>query len=383
MRILDSIKKIPGGLMVVPLLLGAALNTIDQTHIPFVMKALKALGAPETEDGFYEFLQIGGFSQELFKDSALVLIALFLFCVGGQMNLKIGGKALKKGGLITVTKYLTGLGVGMLFGLFFDPWSGLFGLSTMAIIAGMTNSNSGMFAALTGEFGNRSDVGGLSILAINDGPFLTLLSLGILGTAFPVVAFIAVLLPIGIGMILGNLDPKMREFLKPGETLTIPFFAFSLGAGMDLGNFFNPSVLTGGLTIAFLTFFLTGGMGILVFKAFREKSVIAPVSEASTAGNAAATPAAVAAAASVAAGSGAMSQAELETIQNIVPIATAQISISTITTSLLCPLGVILVDRFQRGKGIIGTQESSEQNRQGHKNKDDTLTPETKQTANH
>ncbi|MGO2078924.1 MAG: 2-keto-3-deoxygluconate permease, partial [Staphylococcus equorum] len=30
MRIKDTIEKVPGGLMVVPLLLGAAINTIDQ-----------------------------------------------------------------------------------------------------------------------------------------------------------------------------------------------------------------------------------------------------------------------------------------------------------------------------------------------------------------
>ncbi len=357
MRIKDTIEKVPGGLMVVPLLLGATLNTIDQMHIPFVMKVLKFLGAPQTEDGFYEFLRIGGFSQELFKDSALVLIALFLFCVGSQMNLKVGGLALKKGFLLTSSKYLTGLAVGIAFGFFFDPWHGLFGLSALAIIAGMTNSNSGMYAALTGQYGNRSDVGGLSILAINDGPFLTLLSLGILGTALPMIAFIAVLLPLGIGMILGNLDPKMREFLKPGEVITIPFFAFALGAGMNLANFLNPEVLAGGLILAILTFVLTGGMGVLVFKVFKEKSYIAPIAEASTAGNAAATPAAVAAAASVAVASGAMTTAEFQAIENIVPIATAQISISTITTSLLCPLGVILMDKYQRRKGIDGTKE--------------------------
>ncbi|MBP1971244.1 2-keto-3-deoxygluconate permease [Virgibacillus natechei] len=357
MRIKESVEKVPGGLMVIPLLLGTTLNTIDQMHIPFVMDILKALGAPETEEGYYEFLQIGGFSQELFKDSALVLIALFLFCVGSQMNLKIGGRALKKGTLITTSKYLSGLGVGMAFGFFFDPWSGILGLSTLAIVAGMTNSNSGMYAALTGQYGNRSDVGGLSILAINDGPFLTLVSLGIIGTAFPMISFIAVLLPIGIGMILGNLDPKIREFLAPGETLTIPFFAFSLGAGMNLAVFFNPSVLAGGLVIAVFTFVISSGMGILAFKLFKEKSYIAPIAEASTAGNATATPAAVASAASVAVGSGAMTAAEYEMIQNIVPIATAQISIATITTSLLCPLGVILMDRYQRRRGIDGTRE--------------------------
>ncbi|SDN62133.1 2-keto-3-deoxygluconate permease [Psychrobacillus sp. OK028] len=360
MNIKDAVEKVPGGMMVVPLLLGATLNTIDQLHIPVVMNFLKMLGTAPTDAGHYEFLRIGGFSQELFKDSALVLIALFLFCVGSQMNLRVGGRALKKGVLLTSTKYFTGLAVGMAFGFIFDPWTGILGLSTLAIIAAMTNSNSGMYAALTGQYGNRSDVGGLSILAINDGPFLTLVSLGLLGTALPIIAFVAVLLPIGIGMLLGNLDPKIREFLKPGESLTIPFFAFALGAGMNLANFLNPEVLAGGLVIAILTFILTGGMGIIAFKLAGEKSYIAPIAEASTAGNAVATPAAVLAAASVAVGTGAMSAVDFEMLQTVVPIATAQISISTITTSLLCPIGVILMDRHQRKRGIIGTAEDIE-----------------------
>lgn len=129
---------------------------------------------------------------------------------------------------------------------------------------------------------------------------------------------------------------------------------------MNLANFLNPDVLAGGLVIALLTFFLTGGIGILVFKLSGEKSYIAPIAEASTAGNAVATPAAVLAAASVALGTGAMSAVDFEMLQSVVPIATAQISISTITTSLLCPLGVILMDRYQRKRGIIGTAEDIE-----------------------
>ena len=352
-QIKKTIEKVPGGLMVVPLFFAALLNTIDQMHIPFIMSFLKSLGVAPVKPGIYEFLKIGGFTQWLFKDGALPLIALFLFCCGSQMNLRVGGVAMKKGILLTASKYFTGLIVGVLWGkLSGDMMNGFLGLSTMAIIAAMTNGNGGMYAALTGQYGNRSDVGAVAVLSLNDGPFFTLMALGMLGANFPIIAFVAVLLPIAIGMVLGNLDPDIRTFLKPGETLPIPFFAFALGAGMNFATFFNPKVVVAGVTLGLMTVTLTALTGILVFKLFREKSQIAPVAEASTAGNAVGTPAAIAAAASVAAGAGMMSPAEAQAYKNLVEIATLQVSLSTLTTAILCPFAVIMMDKWQKSRGI-------------------------------
>ena len=357
-QIKKSIEEVPGGLMVVPLFFAALLNTIDQMHIPFIMSFLKSLGVAPVKPGIYEFLKIGGFTQWLFKDGALPLIALFLFCCGSQMNLRVGGLAMKKGILLTASKYFTGLIVGVLWGkLSGDMMNGFLGLSTMAIIAAMTNGNGGMYAALTGQYGNRSDVGAVAVLSLNDGPFFTLMALGMLGANFPIIAFIAVLLPIGIGMLLGNLDPDIRSFLKPGESLPIPFFAFALGAGMNFASFFNPKVVVAGVTLGLMTVVLTGLTGILVFKLFREKSQIAPVAEASTAGNAVGTPAAIAAAASVAAGAGMMSPAEAQAYKNLVEIATLQVSLSTLTTAILCPFAVIMMDKWQKSRGIDAKAE--------------------------
>ena len=357
-QIKKTIEKVPGGLMVVPLFTAALLNTIDQMHIPFIMTFLKSLGVAPVKPGIYEFLRIGGFAQWLFKDGALPLIALFLFCCGSQMNLRVGGVAMKKGVLLTASKYFTGVVVGVLWGkLSGDMMNGFLGLSTMAIIAAMTNGNGGMYAALTGQYGNRSDVGAVAVLSLNDGPFFTLMALGMLGANFPIIAFVAVLLPIAIGMVLGNLDPDIRTFLKPGESLPIPFFAFALGAGMNFATFFNPKVVVAGVTLGLMTVVLTALTGILVFKLFREKSQIAPVAEASTAGNAVGTPAAIAAAASVAAGAGMMSPAEAQAYKNLVEIATLQVSLSTLTTAILCPFAVIMMDKWQKSRGIDAKAE--------------------------
>ena len=81
---------------------------------------------------------------------------------------------------------------------------------------------------------------------------------------------------------------------------------------------------------------------------------LAVFAEASTAGNAAATPAAIAAAATAAGSPNAAA------FQSIVGTATAKISIAVITTALLCPVAVMLADHWQRARGIDGRAESTE-----------------------
>ncbi|HUE97002.1 MAG TPA: 2-keto-3-deoxygluconate permease [Longimicrobiaceae bacterium] len=349
-----TLDRIPGGMMVVPLLVGACFNTIDQLHLAPIEAMLEAIGASPTRDGHYEMLRLGAvpaegissFTESLFKTGALTLIALFLFCVGSQMTLGMGARSLAKGGLLTAGKFLAGIAVGWLLGRLFDPFQGLLGLSTVAIVAAMTNGNGGLFAGLAGQYGNRSDVGALSVLSLNDGPFLTLVALGLMGERFPLAVLLVVLLPLALGLLLGNLDEEVRTFLQPGEKVLIPFFAFALGANMNLAVFVQPDLLVAGLVLGLFTLLVSGGAMWLLLAIFRFRSRIAATAEASTAGNAVATPAAVAAAAAAAGSPNAAA------FQEIVSTATAQVSIAVVTTALLCPIAVILLDRWQRSRGI-------------------------------
>ena len=80
--ILKTMKKLPGGIMVVPLLLGAFINTF-----------------------FPHALTIGGFTQALFKDGAQALIGMFLFCMGSQISIKQAGTPIKRGFIALITKF--------------------------------------------------------------------------------------------------------------------------------------------------------------------------------------------------------------------------------------------------------------------------------------
>ena len=53
-----------------------------------------------------------------------------------------------------------------------------------------------------------------------------------------------------------------------------------------------------------------------------------------------------------------MSAEEAQAYKDLVEIATLQISISTMTTAILCPIAVILIDRWQKKRGINGKEET-------------------------
>lgn len=294
--------------MVVPLILGAAINTF----IP------QALG-------------IGGFTTALFKNGAAALIGAFLLCMGAGMSFRSAPRALKKGAVVTLSKFAVAVALGLAAAKLFGT-QGIWGLSALAVIAAMSNTNGGLYAALAGEFGDETDVGAIAVISINDGPFLTMIAIGATGLAHvPLMSLVAVLIPILIGMILGNLDEDMRTFLVKGGPLLIPFFAFALGAGIDFGMLVKAGLP--GLLLGFLTTFVGGAVNIIADRA-TGGSGIAGAAASSTAGNAVATPHAVA-----------LADPQMAAIATS---ATPLVAASTITTALLTPVLTSFVARLNK-----------------------------------
>jgi 2-keto-3-deoxygluconate permease len=270
-----SIERVPGGMMVVPLLLGALIATFF----------------PNTPKFF------GSFTGALFS-GALTILAVFYVCMGASIDFKATPYILKKGGTLFAVKIGMAMVLGIVFGHLLGEApvpAGIFaGLSTLAIVAAMNDTNGGLYMALMGQYGRPRDVGAYTVMSLESGPFLTMVTLGVAGlAAFPWQTLVGSILPLVVGMILGNLDREMRDFLKRAIPVMIPFFAFALGTGLDLSKIWQAGLLGLGLGVAVVVvtgiplFFadrLTGGTGV------------AGVAAASTAGNAAAVPAIVAAA---------------------------------------------------------------------------------------
>ncbi|PLT27887.1 2-keto-3-deoxygluconate permease [Peribacillus deserti] len=322
MKIKATMDKIPGSMMLFPLLIGATLNTLF----------------PETPTFF------GSFTGALWT-GAMPILAVFFFCMGSTLSFRATPYILKKGGALLITK----VGIAAIVGIIATQFIGndmiLGGLSVLAIVAAMNDTNGGMYMALMGQFGKPEDAGAYSIMSLESGPFLTMVTLGAAGLAgFPWQAMVGAILPLVLGMILGNLDKDLRDFLAKAPPVLIPFFAFGLGCGLDFTK-----VAASGLTGILLGVFVVVVSGAALFLVDRLTggNGIAGLSAATTAGNAAGVPAAVAAA----------NPAYAAVAGN----ATIMVATSVIVTAILCPIVVSwYANRLQKKeKPLLKQQEAT------------------------
>jgi 2-keto-3-deoxygluconate permease len=270
-----TLERIPGGMMVAPLAIGAVLATV----------------APNA-GGFF-----GSFTGALFT-GAVPILAVFYVCLGATIRVESLPYVLRRGGALFLTKTMLGVLAGVALGHVLGEQpvaSGWFaGLSTLGVVAAANNTNGGLYMALMQQFGTAEEAGAYSLMSFESGPFLTMATLGSIGlAAFPWPALLGGILPLAIGIVLGNLDRDLRDFLGRSAATLVPFFAFALGATLDLHRVWQAGLL--GLVLALGVLAISAIVLIFVDR-LAGGTGVAGIAAASTAGSAAATPAIVAAA---------------------------------------------------------------------------------------
>jgi 2-keto-3-deoxygluconate permease len=119
-------------------------------------------------------------------------------------------------------------------------------------------------------------------------------TLGVAGlSAFPWQTLVGAVLPLLVGLLLGNLDRDCRAFLGRAVPVLIPLFAFALGAGINLVNVWRAGLV--GLLLG-IGVIAISGMVLIAADRLTGGNGVAGIAAASTAGNAAAVPAIVASA---------------------------------------------------------------------------------------
>ena len=240
--IMRFLKKIPAGMMVVPMLLGAIINTF----LP-------------------QITNIGSFTTAIFTSAgANTAIGIQLFCLGTTLRFREMGGVVKRGGVLLISKFVIGAAIGIVVGKVFGP-TGVLGLSSLAIISAVTNSNGSVYLALMNSYGDKVDQAAMPLLAINDGPMLTMIAMGIGGLAdIPFMALVAAIGPILVGMILGNIDRDLSDFLAPAGSILLPFVGFCLGSGMNLTNIVKGGAQ--GILLGLITCFIGGAFIVLLHR---------------------------------------------------------------------------------------------------------------------
>src|SRR4051812_18286488 len=267
MKIFRTVNRVPGGLMVVPLFVGMVVNTF-----------------------FPHLLKIGGFTEALSGTGYPTILGMYLFTVGTKMTLNAAPRMLKRGFGIMAAKLAVAMGVALLVAKFFD--GNILGFSTLALMVALSDTNGGMFLALTSVMGDEDDAGTYVPQSIETGPFITMLFLVGAGLAnIPWLTMVSVIAPIAVGAVLGNLDNELRDFFGKHEPIIVPFMAFTLGQNINLN-----SVVTAGPSGVALGVFVVAVTGCVCILADRllGGSGVAGAAASSTAGNAAAVPAAIA-----------------------------------------------------------------------------------------
>lgn len=254
MQIKATIEKFPGGMMVIPLLIGATINTF----------------APNTATFF------GGFTGAWLTGTSAIL-AVFFLCVGATIDLRSSGYIARKGTTLLIGKLIFAALLGYTAAIFLPEdgiQSGIFsGLSVLAIIAAFNETNGGLYTALMTKLDRIEDAAAFPFISIESGPFFTMIILGVGGLAtFPWQTLVSTLIPFIIGIILGNADKEMRNFLAPAVPILIPFFSLSLGFALNFKLIFE-SGFTGivmGIAVVFLSgtvlylldYYVTGSDGV-------------------------------------------------------------------------------------------------------------------------
>lgn len=318
--LLERMKKIPGGLVIIPLVLAVLIATF-----------------------FPQAYQIGGYVTALFYDGNSAMMGFFLIVCGSAINIKQVGMPLYKGVALTAVKFVVGVALGLAVGALCGP-AGFLGITPFVWIAAITNSNSSLYISLSSQFGNATDTGAISILSLNDGPFFTLVALGATGLAsIPLNSLIATLVPLLIGFIWGNLDAGFRKACATAQPIVTFFMTISIGAKTDI-----KTIITAGAAGIILGL-ISAALAVVFFFIFnlllpRKERNAMGAAIGTTALNSAMTPAAVA-------------EADPSMAQ-YTDMATAQCATASIVTLFLCPFIVAFFDKLmqKRQAGIYSSE---------------------------
>lgn len=226
------LNEIPAGTMFIPLVLSAIIVTIT-VHSSLGMSLWDYLGEP---------------MKSLFGPSGqMLVIGLMLFCTGtmitGHDFVEIG----ERGIWIILARLIPAYVISAFVFVYFGP-DGFLGIDAITLVCCLTSANAALYMGIIQPYADQPDRGTFPIMLIFSMPLLPFIFLSYFGSGSgdvtsEVMQVFSLLIPFLLGIILGNLDPKIKEVFKGGNTILLPFLGFQFGSTIDLVKAFQGQII--------------------------------------------------------------------------------------------------------------------------------------------
>lgn len=209
---LKFMQKIPAGTLIVPMLISALLATFWPT-----------------------LFHIGGITQDFLGGfSTNFIVGMLTFSSGLNIDLDSFKKILKRQGLIMLLKLGITVGLSLLYVELFGQ-SGILGISAVAFTVVIVSMNPALYISLVKDFGTEIDKAAFGFTGLFSIPVIPVLifSFGGQGSVnwLPILSTI---LPLIIGIVLGNLDPDLRGYFGGTVAILLPLLGWNMGQSMNL-----------------------------------------------------------------------------------------------------------------------------------------------------
>lgn len=214
-KMVKKLQKLPAGLFLVPMILSMIVYTI----------------APD-------LMMTGGMVQSLFSGEGVgFIVAALTFYSGTNLNLKRLVRILKRHGIILVVKGIVSVIISLLYIRFFGQ-EGVLGVSALAFVVAISSTNPAVYMSTVDVYGNEDDPAAYGITGLFSIPLFPIIVYSLLsgtsGGGMDWTPVFTTLIPLVVGLILGNIDTDFSKVFTPGIGAILPLLGWNLGQGMNL-----------------------------------------------------------------------------------------------------------------------------------------------------
>ena len=229
---LHTIKKIPAGTFLVPMLVSALFYTL-----------------------WPNLFQIGGLTEHIFGGGGTSgIIGAICFCSGTGIDIKKIGYALKRQGTLLVAKFILGVGLSLIYMNLFGQ-SGVLGISALAFTIAVCSINPAVYLSLMQQYGSQQDTAVYGVTGLFSIAAVPMVVYGVAsGGGMDWTPVISTLVPMAAGVAFGNIDPDFKGFFMPALPALTFLMGWNLGYGLNLIDAVQAG--GGGLILAVLFYLL-------------------------------------------------------------------------------------------------------------------------------